>query len=168
MAHSEQKPSYEHLVAKVGHPTPYAKFAQRVWNWNFILLNEIVHQIEKVQPSTQNLKTTRFCYTKQPLNILCSFIVYFLWIDKCRKNFEDNYPSFKILKWPQVSNVEVGMDAWKDLSNTRTHETRKAKANLALIRSNFISTWCFQDLFARWDRTMRWSLLPLCITLILN
>jgi hypothetical protein len=65
-----------------------------------------------------------------------------------------------ILRQAWVSTVEGRMLAWKNLFNTWTHETPEAKTNLALIRINFIYTWCFLDLFVRLDRTMRWSLLP--------
>jgi hypothetical protein len=94
--------------------------------------------------SAHNLKT-RFCYTKQPLDLLRNFNVYFLWVDRCRKNFGDTSSTFKVFRQAWVSTVEVGMATWKDLSSTRPHETPEAKANLALIRADFISTWCFLD-----------------------
>lgn len=92
---------------------------------------------------------------------MCSFIIYFLWAERCKMNFDDTYSSSKIVRQALVSTIEAGMVAWKALFNTRTHETLEAKANLALIRVDFIFTWCFLNLFIHLDKTMKWSFLPL-------
>ncbi len=137
-----------------------------ITNWNFILLNEIAIKSKEFQPLAHNFKT-RFYYTKQPLDLLCSFHVYFLWTDRCRKNFEDTYSSFKIFRQAWVSIVEAGMAAWKDLSSTRTHETLEAKANLAFIRADFIFTWCFLDCSLAGMGPWNGLSSPLCTTLTL-
>ncbi len=74
---------------------------------------------------------------------MCTFLVYFLWIEICKKNFEDTYFNFKILKQAWISTIKARMVTWKDLTKTRTHETLEAKANLALIKVDFITTWSF-------------------------
>jgi hypothetical protein len=40
----------------------------------------------------------------------------------------------------RVSTVEVRMATWKNLSNIKAHETPEAKANMALIKVDFIFT----------------------------
>jgi hypothetical protein len=46
-------------------------------------------------------------------------------------------PGSPLLRWVWLHE--------KDLSSTRPHETPEAKASLALIRADFISTSCFLD-----------------------
>ncbi len=42
-------------------------------------------------PEMQGYHVGGFSYIRQLLDILCSFILYFLWTERCRKHFDNQY-----------------------------------------------------------------------------
>jgi hypothetical protein len=57
-------------------------------SWPFILLGELVFGRETDPPNIQGYHTGGFSYIRQPLDILRSFILYFLWSKRCRMHFD--------------------------------------------------------------------------------
>jgi hypothetical protein len=66
-------------------------------SWPFIMLGEAVFERKDDPPVAQRYHVGGFSYIKQPLDILCSFILYFLWSERCQKHFNNQYSSRKIL-----------------------------------------------------------------------
>jgi hypothetical protein len=50
---------------------------------------------------------------------LRTFILYYLWSERCRKHFDDSYSLNKVLQQALVANVEVGMATWKAIRAPR-------------------------------------------------
>ncbi len=67
-------------------------------SWSFILLGEVVFEHEDNPPSLQGYHVGGFSYNMQPLDILRSFILYFLWFERSRKDFDDQISSRKVLQ----------------------------------------------------------------------
>ncbi len=66
-------------------------------SWPFILLGKGVFKCKDDPPGFHRYHVGGFSYIRQPFDILCSFILYFLWSKRCRKDFDDQYFSRKIL-----------------------------------------------------------------------
>ncbi len=74
-----------------------------VLSWHYILLGELVFEIEDDPPNIQGYHTGGFSYIRQPLDILRSFILYFLWSERCRMHFDVQTPPAMFssrLGWP--------------------------------------------------------------------
>ncbi len=56
-------------------------------SWLFVMLGEAVFEREDDPPRFQGYHVGGFSYIRQPLDILRSFILYFLWSERCRKHF---------------------------------------------------------------------------------
>ncbi len=65
--------------------------------WSFVMLGGVVFEREDDPPGVQGYHVRSFSYIKQPLDILCSFILYFLWLKRCWKHFDNQYSSWKVL-----------------------------------------------------------------------
>ncbi len=57
-------------------------------SWPFILLGELVFEREDDPPNIQGYHISSFSYIRQSLDILKSFILYFLWSKRCRMHFD--------------------------------------------------------------------------------
>jgi len=57
--------------------------------WPFILLGEAVFEEEDNPPNLQRYHTGGFSYQRQPLDILRSFLLYYLWSERCWKHFDE-------------------------------------------------------------------------------
>ncbi len=102
-------------------PTQHAWEAfKRIWEdwkapedtalfWPFILLEEVVVKCENDPPRLHGYHVDSFSYPRQPLDILCSFLLYYLWSERCRRHFNDQYSLKKVLHQAWVAIVEVGM-----------------------------------------------------------
>ncbi len=64
--------------------------------WPFALLGEVAMEQEDDPPGTLAYHSGGFTYPRQALDILRSFIVFCLWIERCRKHFDDKY-SLKVV-----------------------------------------------------------------------
>ncbi len=76
--------------------------------WPFVMLGEVVFEKEDDLLGVQKYHVRGFSYIKQPFDILRNFILYFLWSEKCRKHFDNQYSSRKIFQQAWVVTVEVG------------------------------------------------------------
>ncbi len=78
--------------------------------WPFILLGEAV---------LQRYHTGSFTYRRQPLDILRSFLLYYLWSERCRKHFDGQYSLKRVLLQSWEATTEVGMATWKAIRSSR-------------------------------------------------
>jgi hypothetical protein len=58
--------------------------------WPFVLLGETVFE-EEDPPGLHSYHTGGFSYKRQPLDILRSFLLFYLWSERCRRHFDDQY-----------------------------------------------------------------------------
>ncbi len=56
--------------------------------WPFVLLGEVVFEKDDDPPNLHSYHTGGFTYHRQPLDILRSFLLYYLWSERCRKHFD--------------------------------------------------------------------------------
>jgi hypothetical protein len=98
--------------------------------WPFILLGETTIERDDDPPELLAYHISGFTYPKQPLDILCSFILYHLWSERCRKHFGDQYSLKKVLTQAWVATIEVGMASWKAIRSHRP-KTRLFKITLS-------------------------------------
>ncbi len=87
-----------------------------------MLLGEAVEEREEDPPDLLAYHKGGFSYLRQPLDILRSLILYYLWSERCRKHFDDRYSLKQVLTQAWVATVEVGMATWKAI---RAHRTNK-------------------------------------------
>ncbi len=66
-------------------------------SWPFVLLGEAVNEREEDPPDLLAYHKGGFSYLRQPLDILRSLLLYYLWIGRCRKNFNDQYSLKQVL-----------------------------------------------------------------------
>jgi hypothetical protein len=96
------------------------KAFHRVWNewgapnrlhitWPFILLGETVLEEDDDPPDLHGYHTGGFTYRRQPLDILRSFLVYYLWSERCRNHFDGQHSLKRILLQSWEATAEVGM-----------------------------------------------------------
>jgi hypothetical protein len=88
-------------------------------SWPFILLGEVATKREDDPPGLLAYHAGGFTYPRQPLDILRSFLFYYLWSKRCRRHFKDQYSLKKILLQAWVATVEVGMATWKAIRSHR-------------------------------------------------
>jgi hypothetical protein len=66
-------------------------------SWPFILLGELVIQREDDPPKIQDYHDGGFSFIRRLLDILRSFIIYFLWSKRCMMHFDAHYSSCNVL-----------------------------------------------------------------------
>jgi hypothetical protein len=59
--------------------------------WPFVLLGEVVAELDDDTPGLLAYNAGGYTYTWQPLNIFRSLILYHLWMERCIKHFDDRY-----------------------------------------------------------------------------
>jgi hypothetical protein len=79
------------------------------------MLGEAVFERVDDPLGVQGYHVGGFTYIGQSLDILRSFIIYFLWSEKCRKHFNNQYSSRKILQQAWVATIEVGCSLERSL-----------------------------------------------------
>ncbi len=126
-------------------------------SWLFVMLGEIVFEREDDPPGVQGYHVEGFSYIRQSFDILCSFILYFLWSERCRKHFDNQYSSRKILQQAWVAIVEVGMATWKAINSLRS--TREPNIQ-ARIDQAFRTESCHLGTFGDDCATIGWRFLP--------
>jgi hypothetical protein len=108
------------------------------------MLGKAVFEKEDDLLRVQGYHVGSFSYIRQPLDILHNFILYFLWSERCRKHFDNQYSFRKILQQAWVATVEVGMATWKAINSLRS--TRKLSIQ-ARIDQAFRAEWCHLGIF---------------------
>ncbi len=82
-------------------------------SWPFILLGEAVFELDDNPPDLHCYHTGGYSYIRQPLDILRSFLLYYLWSERCCRHFDDHYSLKRVLLQAWEATVEVGMATWK-------------------------------------------------------
>jgi len=145
--------------------------AQRVWSafkriwvewntprsltlsWPFVLLDEAVLEHEDDPPGLFTYHTGGYTYPRQPLDILRSFILYHLSLERCRMHFDDHYSLQKVLLQAWVVTIEVDMATWKAI---RSHRPAKDPDTQLCIELAFRKEWLHLNILGEDDATIRW------------
>ncbi len=80
----------------------------RVWNkweapdrfritWPSVILGETVFEDDDDPPDLHGYHKGGFTYRRQPLDILRSFLLYYLWSERCRRHFDNQFSIKKVL-----------------------------------------------------------------------
>jgi hypothetical protein len=126
-------------------------------NWPFVLLGEAPIEREDDPPGLHAYHTGSFTYLMQPLDILRTFILYYLWSERCRKHFDDCYSLNKVLQQAWVATVEVGMATWKAIRAPRLDKDLEIQDRIELA---FKNEWLHLNIFGSDNATIRWHFLP--------
>jgi hypothetical protein len=59
--------------------------------WPFVLLGEAVFEDDNKPPDLHCYHTGGFSYRRQLLNILMSFLLFYLWSERCQRHFDNQY-----------------------------------------------------------------------------
>jgi len=108
-------------------------------------------------PGTLAYHLGGFTYPRQALDILCSFIVFRLWTERCRKHFDDKYSLKAVLTQAWVATVEVGMASWKAIKSQRPTKDPEVQARIEL---DFKNEWLHLNILGSDHATIRWHFLP--------
>jgi hypothetical protein len=126
-------------------------------SWPFVLLGEAVSKREDDPPGLLAYHKGGFTYLRQPLDILRSLLLYYLWSKRCRKHFDDHYSLKHVLTQAWVATVEVGMATWKAI---RAHRTTKDHDIQCSIELAFKKEWLHLNILGKDDATILWHFLP--------
>jgi hypothetical protein len=102
------------------------------FNWPFALLGEASIEHEEDPPGLHAYHPGGYTYLRQPLDILRTFILYYLWSEKCRKHFDDCYSIDKVLSQAWVATIEIGMATWKAIRAPRPVNDPAMQARIEL------------------------------------
>jgi hypothetical protein len=125
--------------------------------WPFILLGEVVFEEENDPPDLQRYHRGGFSYKRQPLDILISFLLYYLWSKRCRKHFDGQYSFKRVLLQSWEATVEVGMATWKAIRSSS--QDRSLDKQLG-IEQAFRAEWLHGRIFGEGEAAISWRLLP--------
>ncbi len=114
-------------------------------------------ELEDDPPGLLAYHTDEFTYPRQLLDILRSLILYNLWLERCRKHFDDHYSLPKVLLQAWTTTVEIGMATWKAI---RSHRPTKDPDTQTSIEQTFRKEWLHLDIFRTDNSTIRWHYLP--------
>jgi hypothetical protein len=149
--------------------------AQRTWNafrrtwdewgapnrisitWPFILLGEAVFEKEDDPPGLQCYHTCGFSYNRQSLDILRSFLLYYLWSERCRRHFDGQYDLKRVLLQSWEATAEVGMATWKAIKSSRHDRSQEKQLD---IEQAFRAEWLHNHIFGEGEAAISWRLLP--------
>jgi len=112
-----------------------------------MLLGEAANENEDDPPGLLAYHTGGFTYPRQPLDILRSLMLYYLWSERCRRHFDGHYSLKHVLLQAWVATVVVGMATWKAI---RSHRPTKDPDIQSSIELAFTKEWY----------TIRWHFLP--------
>jgi len=120
------------------------------------LLGEASIEREDDPPGLHAYHIGGFTYLRQPLDILRTFILYYLWSKRCCKHFDDSY-YLKVLQQAWVATIEVGMATWKAIRAPRPDKDLDIQDRIELA---FKSEWLHLNIFGSDNTTIRWCFLP--------
>ncbi len=143
--------AFYYIWQKWGAPNDVA------FSWPFVMLGEAIFEREDDPPGEQGYHVGGFSYIRQLLDILRNFILYFLWSERCRKHFNNQYSSRKILQQAWVATVEVGMATWKAINSLRSTQDLSIQAK---IDQAFRVESCHLSIFGDDCATIVWHFLP--------
>jgi hypothetical protein len=101
--------------------------------WPFVLLGEATIERKDDPPGLLTYHTGGFTYPKQPLDILRSFILYHLWLERCRNHFGEQYSTRKVVTQKRVATMRSVWPLGRPLDLTGPPRTLISKLALSLI-----------------------------------
>jgi hypothetical protein len=81
--------------------------------WPFVLFSEALFEEDDDPLDLHCYHIGGFSYRRQPLDILRSFLLFYLWSERCRTHFDDQYSLKKVLLQAWEATAKVGMASWK-------------------------------------------------------
>ncbi len=126
-------------------------------NWPFILLGEVVFEADNDPPNLHSYHTGGFTYLRQPLDILRSFLLYYLWSERCRKHFDGLHSLKRVLLQAWEAMTEVEMATWRAIRSSRSTRTQDRQDS---IEQAFRAEWLHGHIFGEGEGAISWCLLP--------
>jgi hypothetical protein len=125
--------------------------------WPFVLLGESVFEEEDDPLDLHCYHPGGFSYRRQPLDILRSFLLYYLWSERCRRHFDGQYSLKKVLLQSWEATAEVGMATWKAIRSSNQDRTQDNQNSIELA---FKTEWLHGRIFGEGEAAISWRLLP--------
>jgi hypothetical protein len=125
--------------------------------WPFVLLGESVFKEEDDPSDLHRYHPGGFSYWKQPLDILRSFLLYYLWSERCRRHFDGQYSLKRVLLQSWEATAEVGMATWKAI---RSFSQDRTQDNQNSIELAFRTEWFHGRIFGEGEAAISWRMLP--------
>jgi hypothetical protein len=122
-----------------------------------VLLGKVATELDDDTPGLLAYNVGGYTYTRQPLDIFRSLILYHLWTERCRKHFDDRHSLQKVLLQAWVATVEVGMATWKAI---RSHRPARDPDTQCSIELTFRKEWLHLNILGTDNTTIRWNYLP--------
>jgi hypothetical protein len=123
----------------------------------FILLGEVVFEEEDNPSDLHCYHTGGFSYRRQPLDILRSLILYYLWSERCRRHFDGQYSFKRVLLQAWEATVKVGMATWRAIKNSRQFKDQNTQTR---IEKAFQAEWLHRHILGKDEFAISWHLLP--------
>ncbi len=98
-----------------------------------------------------------FSYRRQPLDILRSFLLYYLWFKRRRRHFDGQYSLKRVLLQSWEATTKVGMATWKVI---RSSSQDRIQENQNSIELAFKIEWLHGRIFEEGEAAISWRLLP--------
>ncbi len=98
-----------------------------------------------------------FSYRRQPLDILRSFLLFYLWSERCRRHFDDQYSLKRVLLQAWEATAKVGMASWKAIRSSSQSRDQNIQS---CIEKAFKAEWLHGHIFGEGGSAISWHLLP--------
>jgi hypothetical protein len=128
-----------------------------ITSWPFVLLGEAVIEREDDPPGLLAYHMGGFTYLRQPLGILRSLLLYYLWSERCRRHFDGLYSPKRVLTQAWEATIKVGTATWKAIRSRRTTKDPAIQSSIELA---FRKEWLHMNIFGKDDTTIGWHFLP--------
>jgi hypothetical protein len=96
------------------------------------LLGESVFEKEDDPLDLHRYHPGGFSYRRQPLDILRSFLFYYLWSERCQRHFDGQYSLKRVLLQSWEATAEVGMATWKAIRSSSQDRTQDNQNSIEL------------------------------------
>jgi hypothetical protein len=125
--------------------------------WPFVLLGETVFKEEDDPSDLHSYHPGGFSYQRQPLDILRSFLLFFLWSERCHRHFHSQYSLKRVLLQAWEVTAEVGMASWKAIRSSSHRREQNIQISIEIA---FRTEWLHGHLFGEGEAAISWRLLP--------
>jgi hypothetical protein len=122
-----------------------------------VLLGEAMFEEEDDPPDLHCYHTGGFSYRRQPLDILRSFLLFYLWSERCRRHFDNHYSLKRVLLQTWEATAEVGMASWKAIRSSSQSRDQNIHS---CIEKAFKAEWLHGHIFGEGGSAILWHLLP--------
>jgi hypothetical protein len=117
-----------------------------------VLLGKVVFEEEDDPPGLHSYHLGGFSYRRQPLDILRSFLLFYLWSERCRRHFDDQYSLKRVML-----QAWEGMASWKAIRSSSHKREQNAQSS---IEQAFKAEWLHGHIFGKGEVVISWRLLP--------